>query len=119
MTDFVERIFEWNKARDNTNFTTSLEALMLVEEVEEMAEAQTDAGLLDAVADIMFVAVGTLFKACKKYGIEPDALMAIVCDANDKKGRKKNSEGKILKAADFEKPDAPGGAIDKLLESVK
>ena len=119
MTDFVERIFEWNKARDNTDFSIELETDMLNEECIELTQALTDAQELDAVADIVFVSIGTLYKVSKKYNINPLELMKIVCDANDKKGSKKNSEGKILKAADFKKPDAHGGAIDKLLESVK
>lgn len=66
----VDRVISWNAARFEQEFNYELEISMLAEELEELYEAKTDTDRLDAVGDICFVAIGTLWK----LGLHPKTI---------------------------------------------
>ena len=116
--DILQLVFQWNAERNNTTYDRTLEVKMLIEELQEYVEAETDVEELDAIADLLIVAAGTLFKFSEKHGIEPLEALRIVCNANDAKGTDKDSHGKIRKPNWFSKPDAPGGPLEQLLRNA-
>ena len=124
--DIFNRVVKWNEDRNNTNFNLGLEVRMLAEELYEMCgykrETAKEAGkkfsreyavsltevlskdrvdsVADAAGDLIFIAIGTIMK----LGLDPKEVMTRICDANDKKGSKKDADGKIIKNADFVEP---------------
>ena len=58
----VDKIYKWNFERGNTKFSKDLELKMLTEEFSEYYAADDIVGKLDAIADLLFVYEGTLFK---------------------------------------------------------
>jgi predicted HAD superfamily Cof-like phosphohydrolase len=116
--DILQRVFDWNEQRNNTTYDRTLEVKMLIEELQEYVEAADEVQELDAIADLLFVAAGTLFKFSEKHGIDPVRALEIVCNANDAKGTDKDSHGKIRKPNWFSKPDAPGGPLEQLLRAA-
>lgn len=69
----VERVVDWNIARFDREFNYPLEHSMLTEEMDELYRAKTAVDKLDAVGDILFVAIGTLWK----LGFEVGAIESI------------------------------------------
>jgi len=61
----IKAIEKWNEDRGNTKYKRELETSMLKEEFQEFVVAQDLVDKLDAVADFIFVFVGTLFKTQK------------------------------------------------------
>lgn len=59
---------------------------------------------LDALADLIFVAVGSMYKILGSADLVESVLDAVVA-ANNKKGTQKNLEGKVQKPADFIGPE--------------
>ena len=106
MTDsLIERIASWNYLRDNVGYDEDLEYDMLFEELEEYGVARTDVDQLDALADIIFVGLGSMYKLLGSAEKVKEA-MYIVCNANEAKGTKKDSNGKIQKPKSFTGPEA-------------
>ncbi len=70
------RIADWNMERNNLDLNSKLEIEMIMEEVKEYYEADTFIDRLDAVADIIFVAVGTYTKATKNFHLVQDNYLA-------------------------------------------
>lgn len=64
-------IVQWNKDRGLTEFSKVAEWRMLKEELDEFQEAATDDEMVDALADIIVVATGALFK----LGYDPTLVM--------------------------------------------
>lgn len=58
------------------------------------------ADMADAYGDLIFIAVGSIFK----LGYDPEKVLKAICDANDKKGNKKDADGKIIKDSTFVEP---------------
>lgn len=59
---------------------------------------------LDALGDLVFVAIGAMYKLTGSVDQVRDILLAITA-ANNLKGNKKDSKGKIAKAKDFKGPE--------------
>ena len=97
----------WNEERDNLNYNPLLEHKMIKEELNEYREAiiaGDDVGEADALADIAWVAIGSLFK---KVNGDLDAIHSIfsaVSTANNAKGKDKTN-GKITKPKNFKGPE--------------
>ena len=104
-----ERTIEWNTIRGNTPDTLNyqLEIDMLQEELDEfkLAVSQGDrVAMFDALLDLDFVRIGTLWK----MGIYPLTQVEgyeAVLQANESKSSTKNAAGKITKPANFVGPE--------------
>jgi len=111
---WVEEVQDWNEDRDNLVYSPSLEYSMLDEELGEYMEAGiTDdkIGQADALADIIVVAVGGLYKLCDGDKYKFDDIMTMVTAANNTKSATKNEDGKITKPDDFVGPEEWIGKI--------
>ena len=115
--NFVKRITLWNKNRGNKkgHIDYMLEHKMLEEEVDEFFEAEKDVDRLDALCDVVFVAIGSMYKLGLNYH-EIKQAMNIVCNANEKKSSSKNSNGKISKPKDFIGPEKD---LQKILDNLE
>jgi predicted HAD superfamily Cof-like phosphohydrolase len=112
--NFVKRICKWNEERGNSkgNFNTSLELALLTEELNEFTRSDKEVDKLDALVDIIFVAIGSMHK----LGLTPQQIVRaieIVCDANDQKQANKDANGKIMKDHNFISPETK---LQKLLD---
>lgn len=129
--DIFNRVCQWNKVRDNTNFSFKTEFYMLAEELLEfsslsktqckeialnmtneatkyydlISEVQNKEivkeSMADALGDLIFIAIGSLYK----LGYDPTEVLATICDHNDQKGSKKDEKGKIIKDKNFIEPE--------------
>ena len=61
MNEFDD-IIQWNINRNNLAYDSSKELMMLVEELQEFENAQTDDEEVDALCDLIVIAVGALWK---------------------------------------------------------
>lgn len=105
---WVEEAQDWNEERDNLAYNTGLELAMLDEEVEEymVAALEDDAvGQADALADILIVATGSLYKLVGGDKYKFDDIMLAVTAANNNKSYLKNGQGKIIKNVGFVGPE--------------
>jgi len=105
--ELLERTIHWNEFRGNTPDTLNwdLEIAMLQEELDELKEAKTDVDRLDALEDLKFVLTGSE----SKMGLTASQIVEateIVVSANESKGSKKDTNGKIIKdKANFINPE--------------
>lgn len=60
--NIVERVIAWNEKRFKQEYHYPLECKLLLEETEELFKAFSVIEKLDAIGDISFVAIGTLWK---------------------------------------------------------
>ena len=104
MFDVVREVVKWNTVRENTDYNKKLEYRMLLEEVDEYLGAKTKVDQADALADTIFVAIGSLFKLTGSEE-KTAAILQIVCNANNQKGNKKDADGKIIKPMHFIHPE--------------
>ncbi len=102
--DLIYEIAQWNNDRDNVFYDKKLEYRMLLEELDEYLGAKTKVDQADALADIIFVAIGSLFKLTGDSDKAED-IMNVVCAANNQKGKTKDKDGKITKPIDFVSPE--------------
>lgn len=104
----IEQITTWNKIADNNTFNYHLENSMLIEELSELVIAMKTKNyteMLDAVADIFIIGVGTLHKVWFTAEQIETALDRIILNnyskfQYDEKGSHicvKDSNGKIMK----------------------
>jgi len=70
----VNRIVDWNKARNGLALNSDLEVDMLREEAKEYFDAATFVDRVDAVCDLIFVGVGTLAKTANAYHLVAKGL---------------------------------------------
>jgi len=106
--DFIYRVFRWNMERDNLEFNPRNEYLMLKEELDEFLEAVIEGDIVkmvDAAADLSFVAHGTIAKATGGDLNKVYDILKVVADANDAKGTAKDENGKIIKHKEFVNPE--------------
>jgi predicted house-cleaning noncanonical NTP pyrophosphatase (MazG superfamily) len=97
MTDrIIQNISTWNFVRGNTEFDESLEYDMLVEELNEFRDSSTMENRAKELADIVFVALGSLYKYTGSAEKTKD-IMDIVIRHNSNKGFDKDSNGKVKK----------------------
>jgi hypothetical protein len=109
MSNFISEIQDWNEVRDNLMYSPSLEYSMLDEELGEYMEAGIAGdrvGEADALADIIVVAVGGLYKLVGGDKDKFEDIMLAVTAANNTKSDTKNSHGKITKPDNFVGPEA-------------
>lgn len=59
---FVERVYAWNQLRYEAKSDELLTTALLAEELEELCQAQDEVEALDAIGDVLFVAIGGLYK---------------------------------------------------------
>jgi len=112
----LEEIMDWNEDRGNTSYSCVREGAMLQEEVEELGDAfrnGTTVDELDAYCDIVFVAIGSMYKLLGDKQKVLDALM-IVTAANNLKGGVVDGDGKIVKEEGFAGPE---GMLQELLDA--
>jgi len=69
MTEITQRIADWNAKRYEREYSHSLTVDLLREEYEEWITAVEDVDKLDALCDLIFVAIGAIWK----LGDEPAA----------------------------------------------
>lgn len=98
MYELVLRTCKWNSDRGNTpeTFNKELEQAMLFEEIQEFRDASKKVDELDAILDLWFVSIGTLYK----MGLSPEDMVdayEVVVHANEQKSSKKDENGKIVK----------------------
>ena len=105
MTDIINEICRWNEVRDNLEYNKDLEYQMLKEELLEYIVAQDIVDQADAIADIIFVAAGSLFKLCNGDSQKVEDILLAVTGANNLKPTTKDSDGKIVKGDDYVKPE--------------
>ena len=106
MSNIIQEICDWNYIRGNTEFHPVLEGAMLDEELDEFLDAYNNndkVEMADALADIIFVAVGSLYKltGCNEEKVE-DILLAVTA-ANNLKPKDK-VKGKVVKGDKFIEP---------------
>jgi hypothetical protein len=58
----IGRIIKWNNVRYGQNYDSLLTIKLLEEELEELQNAKTTVEILDACADIIFIAIGAAWK---------------------------------------------------------
>jgi len=108
MNDFIEEVQQWNNDRGNYTYNNRLEYGMLQEELDEYFEACMKDDIVDqadALADILVVAVGSLYKLCGNDRVKFNDILLAVTAANNTKGKTKNAEGKITKPDNFVGPE--------------
>jgi len=119
-TNIIQEIQEWNDERGNYTYDRYLEGEMLEEELTEYSIASMVPNDLvdeaDALADIIFVELGSLYKLCGNDKVKFNDIMTAVTAANNTKSKEKDSNGKITKPIDFEGPEK---MIAKILYSEK
>jgi predicted HAD superfamily Cof-like phosphohydrolase len=104
--------FAWSTAKTLKDKFGELSEGEYNEKEEEIVDYfQSDEGQLmikvnraDALADIIFVAVGSLYKLVGDVNKTEDILNAVIA-ANNTKSTKKNEQGKITKPKDFVGPE--------------
>jgi predicted HAD superfamily Cof-like phosphohydrolase len=116
--EILNRVIEWNRQRNNTEYSRQLEVAMLREELNEYETAADPVAELDGICDLVFVAIGALYKFSERHGIDPRDAMRIVCTANEAKGMDKDGNGKIRKPSWFSRPDCKDGPLDRLLKAA-
>lgn len=107
--DFIQEVADWNESRDNLNYSPRLEAEMLLEELEEYVEAAKEGDIVgeaDALADLLVVAAGALFKLCRGDVHKVQDILLAVTAANNTKSSTKNEDGKITKPLNFVGPES-------------
>lgn len=72
----INRIVDWNRKRNNFELNSDLEIDMLREEVKEYFDAETFVDQMDAVCDVVFVAVGTVAKSAYGFHISTKELFS-------------------------------------------
>ena len=105
MFDVIGNVCSWNLDRDNTEYNKVRAYWMLQEEIDEYMEADNEVDEADALADVIFVAIGSLFKLAGGDTQKVHDIMLAVCAANDLKGRLKDENGKVMKSDTFTGPE--------------
>lgn len=116
MKNIIKKITTWNSKRYNQEYSKKLTESLLTEEIQEFLNSKNETDQLDALCDIIYVAIGAMWKiGLNKEQIEKALL--IVCAANDSKevpSCKEDKEVKVNidKGIAFQPPEA---ALEKLL----
>jgi len=114
MSNLINDICVWNYVRGNTEYKGDLEYSMLAEELEEYGVSRDLPNTAKELADIIFVAVGSLYKLTGANHTKVGEILQLVVDANQAKGIKKNIDGKVQKGKDYVNPEDD---IAKILET--
>ena len=109
MINLINRICDWNAARYEQDFNHNLAFRLLNEELNEFMSASQQINRVeqvDALVDIIYVAIGALWK----LGFNPEQIeraITIICDSNDSKVVKKTPnhlKANINKGKDYIPP---------------
>ncbi len=112
MTDrIIEQVATWNYVRGNTDFIASREYSMLNEELDEFYDSDSIENRAKELADIVFVALGSLYKFTGDANKVKD-ILSIVIEHNSNKGTEKDENGKVKKV----KQPSCEPSIKKVLE---
>jgi hypothetical protein len=115
---FIRRITAWNKARYEQKYDHDLSSELLQEELIEFFEAKNDVDKLDALVDMIYIAVGAMWKMGLSASQIKQAI-DIVCDSNDTKSATKTPphiKANIDKGPDFIRPEP---RLEELLKCLK
>ncbi len=109
MNDIIARIVQWNSARYAQEISNELTAELLFEESAEFNDARSgrEVDQLDALCDVVYVAVGAMWKMGLTTS-EIEQAMSVVCDSNDSKSAAKSLshiKSSIIKGVDFIPPE--------------
>mgnify|MGYP000241536307 CR=1 FL=1 len=110
MRDIITRVCEWNEARYEPIENPILTLRLLTEELDEYFQAQCEANDVDkadALIDIIYVAIGAMWKMGLTTKQIADAIH-VVCDSNDSKTATKTAshiKANIDKGAGFIAPE--------------
>lgn len=74
--DVVQKCIDWNAARYDQVYNYELAVKLLLEEMEELAEAPSVVEMLDAIGDITFVTIGVMWK----LGITAEEIKSLFYD---------------------------------------
>lgn len=108
ISHFIARIVNWNKARYNQEHISDLTFKLISEELDEFVNSTEEVDELDALIDIVYIAIGAMWKMGLSTGQIFDAIH-IVCDSNDSKSVAKTSahiKANIDKGPNFVKPES-------------
>ena len=70
MHNIVKRVIDWNSARYDQQYDHELATKLIEEEFNEWLDANTPVQELDALCDIVYVAIGALWKINATWGEE-------------------------------------------------
>lgn len=70
MQTIFKRVSEWNAKRYDQEYDHKLTIALLREEYREWCEAKTDVERLDAICDVIYVAMGALWKSKLELSVE-------------------------------------------------
>jgi len=104
--ELLVRNVEWNTSRNLTKSSLNwdLETDMLMSELKELVDADTEVDKLDALEDLKFLING----AQSKMGLSPEQIVECteaVVTANEQKPTSTDLSGKIIKPVDFVGPE--------------
>ena len=114
MNKWIQEVQEWNETRDNLDYNCIREVGMLKEELVELEDAWTDEDIVaqaDALADLLVVATGGLYKLTGGDMYKFNDIMVAVTAANNTKSDTKDANGKITKPKNFVGPESMIKAI--------
>lgn len=70
MQNVFKRVSEWNAKRYDQEYNHELTIALLREEYREWCVAETDVDKLDAICDVIYVAMGALWKSKESLSVE-------------------------------------------------
>ncbi len=112
--EIVSDICVWNYVRGNTEYDGTLEYDMLSEELEEYGVSRDIANTAKELADIIFVAVGSLYKLTGANPQKVEDILQSVIVSNRAKGTEKSLLGKVKKGREYVNPEK---VIAQILET--
>jgi len=111
--DWYSRVKQWNEDRENLSYNPALEFRMLQEELKEYSDGVSlldKTEQVDAICDLIFVAMGTLAKMANEWDFDGHLAMEYVLQSNEAKP-KERVNGKIIKGDKWQDPKAKIKAI--------
>ena len=106
--DAVTRICYWNSERYEQEFDKALTTMILAEELGELASAKEEVDQLDALIDLVYIAIGGMWK----LGLKPHQIclaIGAVCTSNESKAVERvaaNIKANINKGENYVPPEA-------------
>lgn len=114
----LDKVFQWNKERGllKKEYNKSLEASFVAEELSELLRSDSRVEAIDAHIDSIIFQFGALCKILKTPEAVQECFYAVLL-ANEQKGKKCDTHGKVIKDKDsFVEPQK---VISKVLEGLK
>ncbi len=132
----IKRVIDWNKKRglDQKPFDLVQEVAYVYSEVLELVGQNSPdhdqiaydyikqirnqdvildkSVIADGFGDIIVFSLGAIYK----LGYDPQEILNLIMDANDKKGTQFNHLGKIVKSSDFVAPDLSKATNNKKID---